>query len=139
MWALGMNRVDDGKPDGRPAANGANRLTIDHYQSLLSELRTGLAERARAEQELAALETGVDSSSPGNLDSAQRELAAKFESSLALADEQHELARQSLDGQLQTATDAASAGLNRETGEIQRTAAADLDRVEKKFQEDCWL
>ena len=140
MRALAMNA----SADGPPAAKIENRLTIEYYQGLLSELRSGLAERARAEQELAGFElTGLESGShglaAGSPEAAQRELAAQFQNSQALVDEQHALERQALDGRFQAAGDEAAAAFSRETGEIQRTAAAELESIERKFQEDCWL
>lgn len=131
--------------EGQPAENGQNRLTIDHYRDLLSELRSGMAERARAEQELAGFESGAGfgsgkgGSSRGSPDSAQRDLAAQFQTSLALAEEQHALERQAQDGRYEAATQAAEAGCRQATSEIERTAAAELESVERKFQEDCWL
>ncbi|HEY2252868.1 MAG TPA: hypothetical protein VGH74_17475, partial [Planctomycetaceae bacterium] len=124
---------------GRSAGDSENRLTVEYYQFLLSELRSALAERARAEQELAALDSAADSAASGSPESAQRLLATNYESSASLADEQHALEQQAVDGRYQAATEAASAAFSRESGELQRTADAELERIERKFQEDCWL
>src|SRR5436190_14474748 len=115
---VGTGEVDTGEVGKSAVGKIDNPFTIVHYQDLLSELRSGLAERARAEQELAALESGAQGFSPGSPEAAQRELAAQYQSSLALADKQHALERQALDGRYQSATDVAAISFSQESGAI---------------------
>lgn len=138
-----MTTATDGQPadhsDSQPVANVDSQLTIGHYRSLLSELRAAIVERARVEQELAALVSEDTNSSPGSPDAAQRDLAAQFESSLAVVDQQQASKYQALEDRFQAATVEAVAVFRQQSGDIERKAAAELEGVEKKFQEDSWL
>src|SRR5579872_1259668 len=137
MWAIAMSTAGQppGQSPGQSPAKVENHFTIDHYRSLLSELRLGIAERARAQQEWSALDSGADGSSPHDFESARQALSEQFQISLAESQERHRLERQAADQQFQSETDSATAEFNEQTGQIERTAAAKLECVERKYQE----
>jgi hypothetical protein len=136
---ISANGQTAGSAHGQRAGHVEGDLTIEHYRELLTELRSGLAERARSQEELNSLESTADEGSFGKLESLQRALDRQYQSSLAQLEERNARERQLIDDRLQAKTDSAAAIFGQETGEIERTAAAELERAERKFQEDSWL
>ncbi|MBI3865110.1 MAG: cell division protein FtsK [Planctomycetia bacterium] len=114
------------------------RLTLDHYRALLDELHSAAAERSRILQELADLGP-LEHEAGGAPSSALTAACARYREELAAVDEQHTARRQALDDRFAAETAAATAAYDESAELISRTAADELERIEKKYQEDCWL
>ena len=116
-----------------------SQFSREHYRDLLAELRSGIGERLRAEEELAESNLSEGEFIPGSPQAALRTLTAEYQTNLTGADERYSAERQSIDDRFQASLAGATGNYQRTIDQIERQCTADQAAAEKKFNEDCWL
>ncbi|MGC1275797.1 MAG: hypothetical protein WBC44_18985, partial [Planctomycetaceae bacterium] len=114
-------------------------LTIDDYRRLLSDLRADIADRVRAEQELAKFEADEDEPSQYDFGETLQTLADEVERETANADARHESERQRLTQRHQATVKAADAEHGRIVGHVRQRIDAELAAVEQQYAENTWM
>ncbi|MBS0265392.1 MAG: cell division protein FtsK [Planctomycetes bacterium] len=114
-------------------------LNLEHYQGLLAELQAATDERQRLEDELRSLGGVEDETGLATTPLAIRQAATQFEQESAALAERHAEICRAIEDQWAQATATATAECQDTVVSAERQAAVDEARVDKKYQEDCWM
>ncbi|MFO0916763.1 MAG: hypothetical protein U0872_00405 [Planctomycetaceae bacterium] len=116
-----------------------SRMTSEHYRKLLSELAAAQEARLKAQQELQEFETDQALHLPQKIDQALRSANSEFQDAKDEIDESWSADCQTLDEERRALESAAQADHVRGVSEIEKHCQKELEVIEQKFKDSCWL
>jgi S-DNA-T family DNA segregation ATPase FtsK/SpoIIIE len=114
-------------------------LSTSAYRPLLAALRSAIADRLRAERNLAALQAAADAPNHYALQESLQTLTAQVEQELAAADARHAAERETLTEHHRSELNAIHSEYDRVVAGIRQRFADEIGRVESQHEENEWV